>query len=107
MGVIKESLTFDDVTLVPQYSSVLPYEAITSIELGKNLKLDIPIIGSAMDSVVSPKTAGLLGNMGALGVLNLEGIQTRYENPDTILDDIARSCNASWQCFRYITFILY
>ena len=40
MGAIKESLTFDDVTLVPQYSSILPYETITKTELSKNLKLN-------------------------------------------------------------------
>ena len=54
-----------------------------------NLKLNIPIIGSAMDSVVSPKTASILGNLGALGVLNLDGVQTRYENADEILKQIA------------------
>ena len=40
MGTIKEALTFDDVTLVPQYSAVLPFETITKTELNKNLKLD-------------------------------------------------------------------
>ena len=51
MGTIKEALTFDDVTLVPQYSSVLPNETVTKTELNKNLKLNIPLISSAMDTV--------------------------------------------------------
>ena len=40
-----------------------------------------------MDSVISPQTASILGNMGGLGVLNLEGVQTRYENAEEILKD--------------------
>ena len=44
MDTIKESLTFDDVTLVPQYSSILPYETITKTKLHKNLELKIPLI---------------------------------------------------------------
>lgn len=53
------------------------------------LKLEIPIFGSAMDSVVSPKSAGLLGKYGAIGILNLEGVQTRYEDADKILNEIS------------------
>ena len=48
MGAIKESLTFDDVTLVPQFSSILPHETITKTELSKNLKLDIPLLSAAI-----------------------------------------------------------
>ena len=55
MGAIKESLTFDDVTLVPQYSEVLPSETIISTELNQNLKLNIPLISSAMDTVTDLK----------------------------------------------------
>jgi IMP dehydrogenase len=53
------------------------------------ITLNIPIFASAMDSVVSPKTAGIIGNFGAAAVLNLEGVQTRYENPEEVLDQIA------------------
>ena len=52
MGTIKDSLTFDDVTLVPQYSSILPTDAITNCKLSKNLNLQIPLISSAMDIYV-------------------------------------------------------
>jgi len=51
MVPIKEALTFDDVTLAPKYSEILPSEANTTLELSKNLRLKIPIISSAMDTV--------------------------------------------------------
>jgi len=70
MGAIKEALTFDDVTLVPQYSSVLPYETITKTELSKNLKLNIPLISSAMDTVTEAKMAIALAKSGGLGVIH-------------------------------------
>ena len=46
-----------------------------------------------MDSVISPQTASILGNMGGLGVLNLEGVQTRYENAEEILKKISEVSN--------------
>src|SRR5690606_5357668 len=50
---------------------------------------DIPVLGAPMDSVVSPQTAIMLGRLGGLGVLDLEGLWTRYENPQPLLDEIA------------------
>ena len=70
MGTIKESLTFDDVTLVPQYSSVLPYETITKTQLNKNLKLNIPLISSAMDTVTDSKMAIAIAKSGGLGIIH-------------------------------------
>jgi len=70
MGIIKESLTFDDVTLVPQYSSVLPYQTITKTELNKNLKLNIPLISSAMDTVTESKMALAIAKSGGLGIIH-------------------------------------
>ena len=52
---IKEALTFDDVTLAPKYSEILPSEADTSVNLSKNLKLRIPLLSSAMDTVTESK----------------------------------------------------
>ena len=70
MGVIKDSLTFDDVTLVPQYSSILPYETITTTNLFKKLKLNIPLISSAMDTVTESKMAIAMGKSGGLGIIH-------------------------------------
>ena len=91
----KRSYGLNEVALVPSSYTLDPDIVDISTKIG-NLKLEIPIIGSAMDSVVSPKTASLLGNLGALGVLNLEGVQTRYENADEVLKQIASVSKADY-----------
>jgi IMP dehydrogenase len=78
----------NEIALVPSLQTLDPGMVdISSTIAGIDLK--IPIFASAMDSVVSPKTAGILGKHGAVGILNLEGVQTRYENPDEVLQKIA------------------
>ena len=70
MGVIKDSFTFDDVTLVPQYSSVLPSETITITKLSNNLKLQIPLMSSAMDTITESKMAIAISKSGGIGVIH-------------------------------------
>ena len=70
MGNIKDSFTFDDVTLVPKYSSILPSEAATSIKISHNLNLQIPLMSSAMDTVTESKMAIALSKSGGIGVVH-------------------------------------
>ena len=67
---IKEALTFDDVTLTPKYSEVLPSEVNTAIELSKNLFLKIPLLSSAMDTVTEAKMAIAIAKAGGIGVIH-------------------------------------
>ncbi|MEM6500234.1 MAG: GuaB3 family IMP dehydrogenase-related protein [Cyanobacteria bacterium P01_C01_bin.89] len=77
----------DEIALVPGPRTLDPSLADTRWTIG-GIERDIPIIASAMDGVVDVKTAADLAKLGALGVLNLEGIQTRYDDPEPILDRI-------------------
>ncbi|EFA68792.1 GuaB3 family IMP dehydrogenase-related protein [Cylindrospermopsis raciborskii S07] len=78
----------DEIALVPGKRTVDPSLADTRWKIG-NIEREIPIIASAMDGVVDVGMAVKLSELGALGVLNLEGIQTRYDDPNPILDRIA------------------
>ena len=69
MGIIKDSLTFDDVTLIPSFSSILPSEAITTTDLGQKLRLKIPLMSSAMDTVTEAKMAITMAQAGGMGVI--------------------------------------
>ena len=70
MGPIKEALTFDDVTLAPKYSSVLPSDVQTETSLTSNLQLKIPLITSAMDTVTEAKMAIAIAKAGGIGVIH-------------------------------------
>ena len=70
MGPINEALTFDDVTLAPKYSSVLPSDVQTATSLTNNLKLKIPLITSAMDTVTEAKMAIAIAKAGGIGVIH-------------------------------------
>mgnify|MGYP006142415801 CR=1 FL=1 len=67
---IKEALTFDDVTLAPKYSEILPSEVDTSIKLTENLKLKIPLLSSAMDTVTESRMAIAIAKAGGIGVIH-------------------------------------
>jgi IMP dehydrogenase len=78
----------DEIALAPGQRTIDPSLADTSWQIGA-IEREIPIIASAMDGVVDVQMAVLLSQLGALGVLNLEGIQTRYADPEPILQRIA------------------
>lgn len=79
---------FDDIAIVPSRRTRDPDDVDISWTLGP-YRFELPLLGSAMDGVISPKTAGIIGKLGGLGVLNLEGIFTRYEDAEEQLDKIA------------------
>jgi IMP dehydrogenase len=70
MEVIKEALTFDDVLLMPRYSSVLPSDTNLNIDLGSNLKLKIPFLSSAMDTITESNMAIAIAQNGGLGIIH-------------------------------------
>lgn len=81
---------FDEVALVPGNVTINPNEVDTTFEIGK-LKFSVPILAAAMDGVVDVKFAVAMGKLGGIAVLNLDGIQTRYDNPSEVLDKIAQA----------------
>ena len=85
---VRRAYGIDEIALVPG-TRTLDYDLTNPSWLIGNIKREIPIIASAMDSVVDVNTAVELSKLGALGVLNMEGIQTRYENPKEILSQIS------------------
>ena len=84
--------SFDDVAIVPGAVTTNPQLVEPKFKLGE-FEFDLPIIASAMDAVVDVNMAIKLSKMGATAVLNLEGIQTRYENTEEIYESIANANN--------------
>ncbi len=86
----RRSYGFDEIALVPGNLTVNPNDVDINCEIG-SIKLSIPIMAAAMDGVVDPKLAIEMSKLGGIAVMNLEGIQTRYEEPESILADISKS----------------
>jgi IMP dehydrogenase len=78
----------DEIAIVPSRRTRDPEDIDISWSLG-NLHLDLPCLASALDAAVDPNTAGIIGSLGGLAVLNLEGLQTRYEDPGPVFEEIA------------------
>jgi len=79
---------FDEVALVPGDTTVNPEQVNVDFTVG-NLTFPLPILASAMDAVVDARFTALLSRLGGLAVLNLEGVQTRYEDADAVLAEVA------------------
>src|SRR3954467_15504720 len=79
---------FDDIAIVPSRRTRDPEDVDISWEIDA-FRFDLPLMASAMDGVVSPATAIEIGKLGGLAVLNLEGLWTRYEDPDSLFEEIA------------------
>jgi len=80
---------FDDIAIVPSRRTRDPDDVDISWKLG-DYRFELPLLASAMDGVVSPRTAGILGKLGGLAVLNLEGIYSRYEDAESELERISQ-----------------
>jgi IMP dehydrogenase len=88
LDAIRPTYGFEDVSLAPGTSTIEPND----VELGQSfcgIDLAIPVLASAMDAVVDPSFAGALARLGGLAVLNLEGVQARYDDPGEVLGRIA------------------
>src|SRR5213592_386762 len=85
----RQAYGFDDIAIVPSRRTRDPQDVDIGWKLGPHL-LELPLLASAMDGVVSPHVAIELGKLGGLGVLNLEGIFARYEDADGQLAKIAK-----------------
>ena len=85
---MKRSYGFDEVALVPGDTTINPEQVNLDLTVG-SFTFPIPILASAMDAVVDPKFAIAMSKQGGLAVLNLEGIQTRYEDAASVLEEIA------------------
>jgi IMP dehydrogenase len=79
---------FDDIAIVPSRRTRDPEDVDISWEIDA-YTFDLPLMGSAMDGVISPATAIEIGRLGGVGVLNLEGVWTRYDDPEPLLEEIA------------------
>ena len=84
----RRAYTFDDIAVVPSRRTRNPEDVSTAWSIDA-FDFDIPVLGAPMDSVVSPTTAIMLGQLGGLGVLDLEGLWTRYDDPEPLLAEIA------------------
>ena len=87
---LERAYGFDEVAIVPGQVTVNPDLTNTKMTIGEHA-FDIPVMASAMDGAVSPRFATLMNQMGGLGVLNGEGLYTRYEDPYSVLEEIVSS----------------
>ena len=84
---LERSYGFDEVAIVPGEVTINPEMTSTKMNLGGH-SFDAPFIASAMDGAVSPRFAMMMHEMGGLGVLNAEGLYSRYEDPYSVLEEI-------------------
>ncbi len=96
VDTIRPTYGFEDVSLAPGTATTEPAD-VDLRQTFAGLDLAIPILASAMDAVVDVRMAGALARLGGLAILNLEGVQTRYDDPDAVLERIAMAPDAEVQ----------
>ena len=85
----RRAWSFDDIAIVPSRRTRDPEEISTAWQIDA-YRFEIPVVAAPMDSVMSPDTAIAFGKLGGLGVLDLEGLCTRYDDPGPMLEEVAR-----------------
>ena len=85
----RRAYSFDDIAIVPSRRTRDPEEVSTAWQIDA-YRFELPILAAPMDSVMSPETAIAFGRLGGLGVLNLEGLWTRYDDPSDLLEEVAQ-----------------
>ena len=83
----RRAYSLDDIAIVPNRRTRDPKDVSVAWQIDA-YKFDMPVIAAPMDSAMSPETVIALGRLGGLGVLDLEGLWTRYEDPQAVLDQI-------------------
>ncbi len=96
VDALRPTYGFDDVSLAPGTDTVEPSEVDLAVDFC-GLPLAIPVLGAAMDAVVDVRSAAEMARLGGAAVLNLEGLQTRYDDPDAVLQRIASVPDAEVQ----------
>ena len=84
----RRAYSFDDVAIVPSRRTRDPEEVSVAWQIDA-YRFELPVLAAPMDSVMSPETAIAFGRAGGLGVLNLEGLWTRYDDPSPLLEEVA------------------
>ena len=84
----RRAYSFDDIAIVPSRRTRDPEEVSLAWQIDA-YRFEIPVLAAPMDSVMSPETAIAFGRFGGLGVLNLEGLWTRYDDPTPLLEEVA------------------
>jgi IMP dehydrogenase len=96
VDTIRPTYGFEDVSLAPGTSTIEPDDVDLAVDLA-GIRLGIPILAAAMDAVVDVRVAGEMARLGGLAVINLEGVQARYDNPDEVLARIAAASDGEVQ----------
>ena len=87
---LRRTYGFEEVAIVPGDVTTNPELSVTNLKIGP-YQFTTPVLASAMDAIVDPNFAGLMANLGGLGVMNLEGAYTRYEDPYAALADVSNA----------------
>jgi IMP dehydrogenase len=96
VDTIRPTYGFEDVSLAPGTDTIEPSD-VDLAQVFCGIDLAIPILASAMDAVVDARMAGALAHLGGLAILNLEGVQTRYDDPDAVLERLATAADGDVQ----------